>query len=119
VYPTFASLVHLLFERIGFSLTLKSRVKRWVRFLVQLFLEVYSPANTIDRLVSRRLDEPGARVVGDPRRPPLIHRGGEGFLRDIFSEIEVAEESDERSNNSTPIRVINVLERDVRVQEHT
>jgi hypothetical protein len=49
----------------------------------------------------------------------LIYGGGESFLGDVLCEIEITEESNQRSYDSTPIGVINVLDCDVRVQEHT
>ena len=61
-----------------------------------LFGEPLGPSNAIDGLVPRGRRDPGARVVGHAAQRPLLKGDDERFLDGLFSQVEVAEDADER-----------------------
>src|ERR1700691_1372552 len=52
-------------------------------------------ANTVDGLVPGGLNDPCARNFGDARLAPLVHGYGEGFLRALLRQVEVAKVPDQ------------------------
>ena|SRR5215211_5545250 len=67
-------------------------------------------ADTVDRSVARRRQEPGARVGGSSVPRPALRGDREGLLRGFLGEVEVAEEADHRSENASPLIAEGLLE---------
>jgi hypothetical protein len=59
----------------------------FVRF--NFFCEPLFAAQTVDDLVSRRLNNPCRRRIRDSSLRPLIDRGGKCLLRAVFCQIEI------------------------------
>ena len=66
----------------------------------------------VERAVPRRRDEPRARAPGDPVARPALRRGQERLLRGFLGEVEVAEEADQRSEDTAPLVAEGPLEWD-------
>jgi len=60
-------------------------------------------AYPVDRSVARRRHEPGARVRGRTISRPALGGYCEGLLRGLLGEVEVAEETDQRGENTSPL----------------
>jgi hypothetical protein len=69
---------------------------------VRLRCEDALAADAVDRLVARRRDEPGARVVRQPGDRPSLGGDGERLLRGFLCAVEVAEETDQGSDDAPP-----------------
>jgi len=54
------------------------------------------PANAVDRLVARDIDQPGPRIGWRLGRWPAFQRNRKGLLQNVFGEIEIADEADQR-----------------------
>ena len=52
-----------------------------------------------------------ARRFGDAGGPPLVHRGRKCFLRSLFGQVEVTEETNQCRDDPAPIGAINCLNR--------
>ena len=75
-------------------------------------------AETVDRLVPRRLHEPARRVRGSPVARPLLQRGGKCLLHHLLGEVEVAEHADQRREDSRRGVAVEVTEFQVSVSHH-
>ena len=62
--------------------------------------EARAPAQAVDRLVPRRLHDPGARVLRHARGRPLLDGERERLLRRLLRHVEVADETDERGQDA-------------------
>src|SRR2546428_283739 len=71
--------------------------------LLVLALEERSPAQLVDGPALRDGHEPGARVVRNARLRPLLERGDERILREIFGKTEIAH--DPREPGDEPCRL--------------
>jgi hypothetical protein len=67
-------------------------------------------ADAVDRAVARRRHQPQARVRRDPVARPAVGGDREGLLRGFLGEVEVAEEADERSEDTAPLLAEDLLE---------
>src|SRR5919106_1651466 len=67
-------------------------------------------ANAVDGPVPRRRHEPGAGIRGDAVSGPAFCGDGEGLLRGFLGEVEVAEEADQRSEDTAPVVAESLLE---------
>ena len=67
-------------------------------------------ADPVDRPVARRRDEPGARVRRDPVPRPALRGDRERLLRGFLGEVEVAEEADQRGQDTAPLVAEDLLE---------
>jgi hypothetical protein len=67
-------------------------------------------ANAIDRSVSRRRHQPGARVGGGSVARPTFRGDREGLLCGFLGEVEVAEEADQCSEDAAPLVAEGLLE---------
>ena len=76
------------------------------RQLLDLFGEARAASQAIDRLVPRRLNEPGARIVRQPRRRPLLESRRERLVNHLLGEVEVAEEADQCREDAPRFRAI-------------
>lgn len=68
--------------------------------------------------MSRSLDDPCAGELWEPGDRPLIDRSGKGFLRNLLSKIEVANEPDEGGDDAAPVGSVNLVYGDAYVKEH-
>jgi hypothetical protein len=59
-------------------------------------------ADAVDRPVSRRRDDPGARVGRQPVIVPAVERGREGVLHRILGELELAAENAGEDRDGAP-----------------
>src|SRR5882724_11758684 len=69
---------------------------------LEFFREPGPAADAVDSFVPSRLDDPGARRVRDARCGPLIDRSRKGFLSRLFGYVEVANELNQRGDDSAP-----------------
>ena len=76
-------------------------VDQLMRQRVLLAAERDLPADAIDRLVARDIDQPGARIGRRRRGRPALERHGKGFLQHILGQIEIADETDQRRQRAT------------------
>ena len=60
-------------------------------------------ADAVDRAVARGRHQPGAGVGGDAVARPALRGDREGLLRGFLGEVEVAEEADQRSEDTAPL----------------
>ena len=60
-------------------------------------------ADSVNGFVPRGADEPRARVRGRALRGPLLQSDSVSFLQHLLGEIEVAEETNERGEDSALI----------------
>src|ERR687898_2258846 len=60
-------------------------------------------ADAVDRAVSRRSHQPGARVLRRPVARPAFGCRGEGLLGGFLGEVEVAEEADQTGEDTAPL----------------
>ena len=86
---------------------------------VQLLREPRPATDAVDGLVPGRLDDPGARELGDAGHPPLVDRGGKGFLRGLFRDVEVANQPDQGGDDPAPIGPIDRVDGRVCIRAHT
>src|SRR5579875_2410250 len=77
--------------------------------LVETTGEARIAAHPIDRLVPRRADNPRARVARRSFARPLFERGGEGLLRHVFGKLEIADQSDQRGQDSAEFLAVEPL----------
>ena len=49
-------------------------------------------------------------LSGTPAGPPMIDRGRKGFLRRLFGQVEVADEPDQRRDDTAPIGAVEVVD---------
>jgi hypothetical protein len=66
--------------------------------------------DAIDRTAASRRDEPCARIRRRAFARPAFRCGGEGLLRGFLGKVEVAEEADERSEDTAPLVAEDPLE---------
>jgi hypothetical protein len=59
-------------------------------------------AEPVDRLVARGRDQPGPGIGGYAVPRPALSGDDEGFLADFLGEIEIAEEADQRRQDTPP-----------------
>ena len=59
--------------------------------------------DSIDRPVARRRHQPRAGVVGGPLAGPALRGDREGLLSRLLGAIEVAEEADQRGEDTAPL----------------
>jgi hypothetical protein len=71
--------------------------------LLVLPLDEFVSAKTVDGAMLRRRHEPGARLLRDARRGPLLERSHESILCKIFGEADVA--NDSRETRDEPRRL--------------
>jgi len=64
-----------------------------------LAIEQRLATQQIDRTMLRRRHEPGARVVGNAGRRPLLERGHERILGEIFGDADVSDDSREAGDD--------------------
>src|SRR6266550_2138401 len=88
------------------------RVLRCLRHLEQAGLRGQRAvaADAVDGSVARRRHQPGARVRGKPVSGPALRGDRECLLRGFLGEVEVAEEADERSENTSPLVAEDLVE---------
>src|ERR1700730_16858893 len=72
----------------------------------QLFLKAALTTDAVYGLVAGRLDNPGAGNIGHARFAPLVHRARESFLRALFGQVKVANESNQCGYNATPVGAV-------------
>jgi hypothetical protein len=82
----------------------------WLVEQAGLLVAFAIPPDAIDRGVARGRDEPRARVGRDAVARPAGRGGGEGLLRRLLGEVEVAEEADQGRQDATPFVVEDLLE---------
>ena len=75
-------------------------------------------ADAVDGLVSGRLDDPGARELGNAGGRPLIDRGRERLLGRLFGHVEVADQPDQRGDDPAPVGAIDHLHGGIGVRGH-
>ena len=78
---------------------------------VERFFRPRPAPDAVDRLVAGGLNDPGAWKLRDAGGPPLIHGGRKRFLRRLFSQVEVADEADQRGHDPAPIGAIHGIDR--------
>ncbi len=54
------------------------------------------PADPVDRLVASDIDQPRPRIGRPLGGGPAFQRNGKGLLQNVFGEIEIADETDQR-----------------------
>jgi hypothetical protein len=67
-------------------------------------------ANAVDRAVARGRQEPSARVGGGSVARPALRGDREGLLSGFLGEVEVAEETDQCSEDAAPVVSEGLLE---------
>ena len=97
---------------------LDGQVGRGRREGVQLVREPGLATDAVDGLVPGRLDDPGARDLGDAGDPPLVHRGGKRFLGGLFGDVEVPNEPDQGGDDPAPIGAIDGVDGGVGIHGH-
>jgi hypothetical protein len=60
-------------------------------------------ADSVDRPVARRDQQPSRRVAGSALPRPALGGDRERLLRGFLGEVEVAEEADQRSEDASPM----------------
>jgi hypothetical protein len=75
-----------------------------------LAAQVLLAPDPVDRPVARRRDEPDTRVRGDPVARPALGGDRKGLLRGFLGEVEVAEEADQRGQDTAPLVAEDLLE---------
>src|SRR5713101_2199426 len=83
----------------------------------QFFFEPRAAADSVYRLVPGGLDDPGARVLRHPRGRPLADGSRKCLLRGLFSQVEIAHQPDEGSDDSAPIGAIDRVNSRVYIHE--
>jgi hypothetical protein len=89
---------------VGKGRRLVHGVLRHERHVEQLRLlgEGAVAANAVDRPVAGGRDQPARGACRDAVARPALGGDREGLLRGLLGEVEVAEEADERREDSTP-----------------
>ena len=103
---------HELEPLVGECRRLAHVVLRCLRHLEQAGLRRQRPVapDAIDRPVAGGGHEPAARVGGDALARPALRGDGEGVLRGLLGEVEIAEEANQRSENAAPLVAEGALE---------
>src|SRR5205085_1669927 len=79
-------------------------------------IEARASANGVDRLEAAGRDQPGARIVGQPLRRPLLERGAKRFVQRFLGEVEVTEQPHQRREHAARLRTVNRLDLRIRGQ---
>jgi hypothetical protein len=79
---------------------------------VRLGGEYTVTAEPIDCLVAPGRDQPGPGVGGHAVALPALSGHDEGFLADFLGEIEIAEEADQRRQDTPPLFVEDLLDQE-------
>src|SRR5262249_390670 len=81
-----------------------------LRLVGELASELFGPlrvctvaADTVDRPVASRRDEPADRIVRLAMTGPMFGRSREGFLRGFFGELDGPEAYNERAQAPSPL----------------
>ena len=72
-------------------------------------VETRAPAHGVDGLEAGGGDEPRTGIVRDTGLRPRLQSGGECLMHGLFGEIEIAEETHERSQNPARFRPVKGL----------
>jgi hypothetical protein len=86
--------------------------------VLELRLAPAPAPDTVNCLMSRRLDDPRAREVRYAVGPPLTDGGRKCFLCSLFGEIEVADEANQRRDDPAPVGAIDRIDRRGGVRWH-
>jgi hypothetical protein len=88
---------HVVVEGCAVFLRQDCRIEqRLMRQLGLLRAKGDLPANAVDRLVARHIDQPRPRIGRHVRRRPALQRGSKGLLERILGKIEIADKTDQR-----------------------
>ena len=77
---------------------------------VALVLKPSIAAKSVDGFVARGADEPGARVRRLAFSGPFFQSDGVGFLQHFLGEIEIAEQTNERGQDSARLFAVKLFE---------
>ena len=89
--------------RVGPGDFLESAGDLWLQFI-----ESTSTPERIDRLEAAGGNQPGPRVGRYPLRFPALDRGGERLVQRLLGEVEIVEQSNQRREHSSRLRLIDV-----------
>src|SRR5207253_8842454 len=99
-------------QQVIAEIVVESRIQIWhgpllrtklATKLLVLALEQSISAEVINRPMFRRGHQPGARVIGDARLRPLLERGDQSILCEIFGQSDIAD--DPRETGDEPGRL--------------
>jgi hypothetical protein len=80
------------------------------RELAQRGVEAGTPPQAVDRPKATGRDQPRPRAGRDAGARPCLGRGDEGILEGLLGEVEVPEEPDERREDATRFRPVELVE---------
>lgn len=66
-------------------------------------LDARLAAEMVDRFMTRRLEDPGARLFGHAGGRPLMEGGGKRLLGGVLGDIEITHHADQRGDDAAPI----------------
>src|SRR5215218_11013249 len=67
-------------------------------------------ADAVDRPIARRRQQPGAGAVRHSLDRPALECDGDGVLKGVLGEVEVAEDADQACENAPPLGAEDALE---------
>ena len=80
------------------------------RDLLLLLREPRAPADPVDRLVPRGGDQPARRIRRRAGHRPLLDRDRERLLERLLGHVEIAQEADQRGQDSPVLRPKDLLD---------